>query len=259
MNNTYYNELKKLKILDNERIKEIYTRVENGDSSQINEIITGNLKFVVSIAKKYYENLANKTVIELDDLISEGNYGLIEACHKFKIEFGVRFSTYAVYWIKKQILNSINQNESTIRIPANRLQANRRIRKAINQLYQQHQYQPSQRELEELELFTDKELDDYFNQQQKIIAVEDQYNIEDVIENTDEADYQFELKRKIKIALKYLTPKERIYIRMKFGIDQSPASHQEINKALNVTKQRASQLRTSALAKLKDMLGNAAI
>lgn len=254
MNNTYYNEIKRLKTFDNEKIKEIYARVENGEPKAINEIITGNLKFVVLIAKKYYHTINNKSIIELDDLISEGNFGLIKACSLFKLEHGVRFSTYAVYWIRKYIQDSINQNEAAIRLPQKILLANRRIKKIINQLYQTNQYEPTRIELENLEMFTKQEIETYFLQK-KITNIDDQYHIEDELENADDKDYQTELKRKIVFALRYLTPKERLVIRMKFGIDQQPAQPQQIWDTLKVTRQRTNQITQSALAKLKDILG----
>ncbi|MCG2611519.1 sigma-70 family RNA polymerase sigma factor [Flavobacterium sp. SM15] len=259
MNNTYYNELRKLKTLDNEKVKDIYTRYQNGDANAINEIITGNLRFVVTIAKSYHKSITNKSIIELDDLISEGNIGLIQAATKFNLDFGVRFSTYAVFWIRKQIQYTINQHEDLIRLPANKLQANRKIKRMINQLYQDNQYQPTRTELEDLELFNTSEIDTYFQQQQKLISIDDQYNVEDVVENTDEFDYQFELKRKIKFALKYLTPKERLAIRMKFGIDQQPSTPTEIYEALQVSKQRVGQINQSALLKLRAILGTPVI
>ena len=111
MNNIYYNELSKIKQLNDEQITNIYTRYNNGESNAINEMIEANLKFVVVIAKQYYQTINSANIITLDDLICEGNIGLIQACQKFKLEFGVKFSSYAVYWIRKTIQESIIKNK----------------------------------------------------------------------------------------------------------------------------------------------------
>jgi RNA polymerase primary sigma factor len=256
MNNTYYNDLRKLKTINDEKVKEIYTRIDAGDSNAINEIIQANLRFVVMIAKQYYKIINKENIIELDDLISEGNIGLILAAQKFKVEFGVKFSTYAVHWIRKTIQETIEKNSDIIRLPVNKIIANRKIKKIANQLYQSNQCEATKEQLEELELFTKQEIDEYFNQK-NIISIETQFNIEDIIEvDNDSIEFQSEMKRKISLALKHLTPKERMIIKMTYGIDQTPLQPAEIWKILGISRQRISQLRIRALNKLKVRLKN---
>lgn len=252
MNNIYYNELSKFKQLSDEQITNIYTRYNNGEPNAINEMIEANLKFVVVIAKQYYQTINSANIITLDDLICEGNIGLIQACQKFKLEFGVKFSSYAVYWIRKTIQESIIKNKDNIRSPSNLIESDRKILKAVKELFQKNESEVTKENIQDLGLFNDNEIKHYFTSKQ-VISIDTQFNVEDTIQENifDEAA---ELKRKIAFALKYLTPKEKQLIKMIYGIDQEPSTPSEIWEVLGVTRQRITQLKKSALNKLKDIL-----
>ena len=252
MNTIYYKELKKFNTLSNEKIKDIYHRYESGDENAINEMIEGNLKFAVLIAKRYYQTVKSENIIEMDDLISEANIGLILAAKKFNPSLGVKFSTYAVFWIMKQIQLSIKKNNSNIRIPINLYESDRKILKAISELFQKTENEITKSEIEALDLFSKNEIDHFFTNKH-IIRIDSTFEPSD--ENIEiNFDDNAEMKRKINVALKHLTPKEKIMIEMTFGINQEPASPNEIWDVLGVTRARAWQLKTSALEKLNNIL-----
>tara|TARA_R110000796_G_scaffold18980_3_gene57156 strand:- start:104 stop:910 length:807 start_codon:yes stop_codon:yes gene_type:complete len=110
----YFKEVSKSELLTIEKEVEIATRIQQGDENAINELVEGNLKFVISIAKEY-QGLG----LPLSDLISEGNYGLIKSALNFDPTRGFRFISYAVHWVKMYIIKSLNDNSRIIRLPVN--------------------------------------------------------------------------------------------------------------------------------------------
>ena len=114
--NNYFKDINKLKIeiLTPEQEVELAKKIQDGDEKAINDLVKANLKFVVSIAHEYKGKGVN-----LSDLVSEGNYGLIKAAKRFDHTRGFRFISYAVWWIKQSILQCLNEHARTIRLPVN--------------------------------------------------------------------------------------------------------------------------------------------
>ena len=110
----YFKDINKSDLLTIEQETEIANRIQNGDKEAIDELVKGNLKFVISVAKEF-QGLG----LPLPDLISEGNLGLIKSATRFDPTRGFRFISYAVYWIKQSIMQSLNENSRMIRLPAN--------------------------------------------------------------------------------------------------------------------------------------------
>ena len=110
----YFKEVKKSVILTPSQEIDLAKRIKKGDTKAITELVEANLNFVISIAKDYQgQGLA------LSDLINEGNYGLIKAAHRFDHKRGFKFISYAVWWIKQSIIQSLNDNARVVRLPAN--------------------------------------------------------------------------------------------------------------------------------------------
>jgi RNA polymerase primary sigma factor len=112
--NRYFKDVKKSEGLSTEKEKELAKRIQEGDTKAIDELVEANLKFVVTIAKEFQGQ-----GLPLPDLISEGNYGLIKAAYKFDHTKGFKFISYAVWWIRQSILQSLNDNARIIRLPTN--------------------------------------------------------------------------------------------------------------------------------------------
>jgi RNA polymerase sigma factor (sigma-70 family) len=114
LNNTYYNDLRKRKPLSEEQIKELYTYISTGNTQAINTLVESNLRLVVLLAKNYYKSTKSDNIIEFDDLVMEGNIGLIKAVKQFNPNKGIKFSTYARFWIDAKIINFISNNSNQV-------------------------------------------------------------------------------------------------------------------------------------------------
>jgi len=114
--NKYFRDIKKNKLLTHEEEIELAKRIQNGDSEAVNQLVNANLKFVISIAKNYQNQ-----GLPLNDLINEGNEGLVKAAYKFDYTKGFRFISYAVWWIKQSILQSLNDHSRIVRLPVNQI------------------------------------------------------------------------------------------------------------------------------------------
>ena len=110
----YFKDVRKSVILTPDEEVELAKKIKKGDAKAIDKLVKANLKFVISIAKDYQNQ-----GLPLSDLISEGNYGLIKAANRFDHKRGFRFISYAVWWIRQSILQSLNDNARMVRLPAN--------------------------------------------------------------------------------------------------------------------------------------------
>ena len=130
----YFNDLSKEETITPEEEAELARRIRQGDNVALEKLVKANLRFVISVAKQYQ----NRN-IPLNDLINEGNIGLIKAAHKFDETKGFKFISYAVWWIRQSILQAINNHSKIVRIPANKKGHFNQIKKAYSafeQLYE---------------------------------------------------------------------------------------------------------------------------
>ena len=123
----YFKDVKKTNTLTPDQEVELAVRIKNGDKSAIDELVTANLKFVISVAKEYQGQ-----GLTLSDLINEGNYGLIKAATRFDHTRGFKFISYAVWWIKQSIIQSLNENSRMVRLPANVINKISKLNKEIS-------------------------------------------------------------------------------------------------------------------------------
>lgn len=221
----YLKDIRSIKIISLERENEIFNLIQGGNLNEIQieelkkELIIGNLKFVISIAKKY-QNIG----LDIPDLISEGNIGLISAMNHFDYKKGVRFITYASYWIKESIIKSVNENSRLVRLPVNVIKES--IRK---------------KPLEESNIIENKQFK----------VVNDDL-LSDIIPG-DESDIPgYSLyKNDILNILNTLDERERFIIISSFGLQSEPKTLEEISKHLNISKERVNQIKQKSLIKLK--------
>ena len=142
--NLYLSDLSKLPVLSREQEIQLFKDYKQGDKRQQEKLITHNLRFVVSIAK-YYQNMG----LLLEDLIEEGNIGLIRQLSKYDPSMDLRFITYQVWWIKQQMMYALSLYSRQIRLPQNRILELDRIYKYIGDYEQRHMYLPSIEEIAE--------------------------------------------------------------------------------------------------------------
>jgi RNA polymerase primary sigma factor len=202
------------------------------------ELLEGNLRFVITVAKQYQNQ-----GIDLSDLIAEGNFGLMKAIKNFDWTKNNRFISYAVWWIKQSILQSLNENSRTIRLPVNVVQ----------------DMQKEKRQIEN----TNKELSSKFANLPKIIDLdmhinEDGDTLIDVIknENVESPDEIFStqdtLKEKMMSIMSVLDERERTIVEDYYGLSGTPRTLEDIGMDFSLTKERVRQIKEKALRKLRN-------
>ena len=128
----YFKDLKNVELLSGEEQNELAVKAKSGDKDALDRLVKSNLRFVVTVAKEYqYSN------IPLEDLISEGNIGLIKAVDKFDVSKKIKFISYAVWWVRQSIIQSIYENGSIVRLPVNRININNKINKTKDILFKE--------------------------------------------------------------------------------------------------------------------------
>ena len=254
----YLQDIAKERLITPEEEVELAQRIKDGDQQALDRLVRANLRFVVSVAKQYQNQ-----GLSLQDLIDEGNLGLIKAAQRFDETRGFKFISYAVWWIRQSILQAVAEQARIIRLPLNQVGAISKLKKTAAMLEQEYQRKPSTAEIaKELDLpeskvqgmmgmnmhqiSTDAPLDD-----------DDEGNFLDVYVDhdsvaTDEAVENESDNNAIKRSLSMLTDKERQVINMYYGIDTAREySLDEIALNLGISRERTRQIRDRALKRLK--------
>ena len=240
-----------------EREVELSNKIKSGSLRAKNELVEANLRFVVSVAKQYVGR-----GLDISDLVSEGNIGLIKAAEKFDATKGVKFISYAVWWIRQSILQSLADNSRTIRLPLNQINSLNKIRECQSKLEQSLNRVPTSLELaNELGLDLDKvELSLQSSQYVRSLDTpvsfdEESITLLDTISSDSQSDEVCQLdslKSEIMSLLLRLNTKERMVIEMSFGLGgKSEMSISEISEVLGVGPERCRQIKKAAIDKLK--------
>jgi len=242
----YLKDVRKSEIIDSEKEIELAKRIQEGDSEALNELISANLRFVISIAKEYQNQ-----GLPLADLISEGNYGLITAAKRFDHTKGFRFISYAVWWIKQSIIQSLNENSRTVRLPANVINKLSKIKKEIDEFEKKFERKPLDgQEVEVIFHPTVTSLNSMINEDgdELIEIIEDPNSIRP----DEDINSQEEIKDNINKILSVLSEREKSIIEMYFGLNGSPLTLEEIGEEFNLTKERIRQIKEKAIRKIRN-------
>lgn len=249
--NRYLKDIKKYPLLTDEEEKELFANLTKENSDKI---IQSNLRFVVSIAKQYQGK-----GIELADLISVGNTGLLKALDKFNPTIGCKFISYAVWWIRQSILEEIVTNGKTIRVPANKVANNIRIIRAATTFEQEHGFPPSDDELAEMLDIDIEELNQALKS--NIVVLNDSIQNPDgeeesifdsiIIDDYTEESVLNDIKTAVNAALEELNPVEKSIIRDFFGFDGEPKEISVIAELNDITVERVRQIKDKAIIKLR--------
>lgn len=239
----YLKELRQLPVITPEREKELAEIMKNPETTQaqrslINqELIEGNLRFVITVAKDYQGQ-----GIDLADLISEGNMGLIKAIDNFDWDKGYRFISYAVWWIRQSILQSLNEHSRTIRLPVNVVQD---VQRAKKQNIHVEEVNPKLSNLPYSVNFEQSVTDDG-DTLLDFIADTETPMADELVDGEDA------LKNELLKIMDVLDERERIIITEYFGMNGMARTLEDIGSDFNLTKERVRQIKESALRKLRN-------
>ena len=254
----YLREIARIPLLSAQRELELAKRVERGERNARNHLIEANLRLVVSIAKRYVGQ-----GLPLEDLIGEGNIGLIRAVVKFDPSKGFRFSTYATWWIKQAITRSILEGTRTVRLPVYIMEEVMRVKRMTRQLYQELGHEPTVAEIGERLGVTADRVTELLVWAEKVFSLdapltdEEENSLSDLIEDqsaegpSESADREM-LREEVRRALSSLTLRERQVIELRFGlVDDHDYTLEEVGRQLNVTRERVRQIEERAIRKLR--------
>lgn len=256
--NLYLKDISHVKMLTPEEEKEIAFKARAGDKRARDRLIAANTRFVVSVAKQYQGQ-----GLDLEDLIAEGNIGLVKAVDKFEPERGYKFISYAVWWIRQSIMQALSDKSRTIRLPVSHLQVYNKIKKATTEFLNENEREPSLTELEELTGIPESKIITIINANNKMVSVdsplkeEDDSTFIDIIPNqnipkTDATIIKESKNKEMREILKELSPRSHDVIRMYFGIECSPLTLEQIADRFGVHSERVRQIKEESLNIIKD-------
>lgn len=238
---------------------ELARRIKQGDKSALDRLVRANLRFVVSVAKQYHNQ-----GVELTDLISEGNLGLVKAAEKFDETRGFKFISYAVWWIRQAIQQAIPEQSRVVRLPQNRLGEISKVRKAMLDFEQEFMRQPSNEELAEILGMSVEKIADALSYNSLSLSLdapfggeEDDGCLLDVVSSSDAPRPDELLSRNESLAievqrvLSQLEEREREVLQKSFGIGCSEMTLEEIAEEYNLTRERVRQIKEKAVRRLK--------
>ena len=240
----YLRDIRKIKVMTVERERELAKKMKSDDTPQSEkqrieqELIQGNLRFVITVAKQYQNQ-----GLDLSDLIAEGNLGLMKAIKNFDWNKDLRFISYGVWWVKQSIIQSLNDNARTIRLPVNVVQDLQRAKKEVEQ--------------------NGNKLEDRFASLPSMVDLdmninEDGDTLLDMISNKDaeQPDAIFDtkdiLKDKMLNLLNVLDEREKSIVGDYFGLTGTPRTLEDIGSDFGLTKERVRQIKEKALRILRN-------
>lgn len=259
---SYLKDISKYPILDSDEIIRLIGEAQKGDDIAREKIIKSNLRFVVTIAKQFQNR-----GIPLMDLISSGNEGLMKAIDKFDPTRGVTFLSYAVWWIRQSIYNSIYWQAREIRLPMSQQLLVISILDATNKFLQSHDRNPSSEELSEITDIPREQIDYLAQFSNKLVSVDDfiggdeeNSQVCDIIpdreELLDEQVNKSYVTKELENLLSKLTIREHDLLCMLFGIGMAPVNPKIIADMYGVGGERIRQMKEGALAKLRRRFSN---
>jgi RNA polymerase primary sigma factor len=254
----YFEEIGSEQPLSADEEVELAAKVRQGDSQALDKLLRANLRFVVSVAKKY-QNLG----LSLEDLINEGNIGLIKAAQRFDETRGFKFISYAVWWIRQTILQAISEYSRLVRLPLNVVGNLNKISKITTEFEQEYEREPTAEEVEEILVSENIDLDAIRQFKEGTMSINspvggsENGTLLDILSGSDDNDpgkilIQESFHQEVKRVLGTLEEREALVIRLYFGIDRElPMTLEEIGSLMNLTRERVRQIKEKALRKLK--------
>ncbi|MGV3708315.1 MAG: sigma-70 family RNA polymerase sigma factor [Gemmatimonas sp.] len=254
----YLRDISQYPLISREDEAELARRIRVDDKEALDKLVRSNLRFVVSVAKKYQNQ-----GVSLSDLINEGNLGLIRAAHKFDETKGIKFISYAVWWIRQAILQALAEQSRIVRVPLNRAGTLHRIGRRANALLQELGREATHAEIAEGMDITEEEVAKTMSISQVHLSLdapltpgEDNrlldYLADNINPTPDEQTFEKALTDAIIDSLASLKEREAKILRLYFGLDEAePMTLEEIGALLGITRERVRQIKEKALSRLR--------
>lgn len=243
----YLKDLRKVKVMTPERERELAERMMSNDITKrekeqiTKELLEGNLRFVITVSKQYQNQ-----GLDLPDLIAEGNYGLLKAIENFDWSKKLRFISYAVWWIRQSILQSLNENARTIRLPVNVVQELHKAKKEIDKM---NSSLPDKLSNLPYTVDLDSPLNDEGDTLMDLVVNHNATSPEDGLSNGET------IKDKLMSMLDVLDEREKVIIEDYFGLSGHTRTLEDIGNDFDLTKERVRQIKEKALRKLRNETG----
>ena len=254
----YLREISRYPLITREEEVELAQRIKRADPEALDKLVRSNLRFVVSVAKKYQNQ-----GVSLSDLINEGNLGLIRAAHKFDETKGIKFISYAVWWIRQAILQALAEQSRIVRVPLNRAGTLHRIGRRSSALLQELGREPTVEEIAEGMDISQEEVAKTLSISQAHLSLDapltpgEDNKLLDYLPDTnrlgpDEEIFEHALTESIEDVLRTLKEREGKILKLYFGLEGSdPMTLEEIGSLLGITRERVRQIKEKALARLR--------
>jgi len=252
----YLEEIAKFPLLTEKEEKALARRIPKDDREALQTLVQGNLKFVVSYAKRY-----SGMGLSLLDLINEGNLGLIEAAKRFDPERGVKFITYAVWWIRQSIIHALTQNSHVTNVPQKLSDEISSMKKKAERLKSTLGREPSREEIaqsmgmsvqdvEDLEILAEKRVSLSDRAHEGDLSMEEKLS-DELAPSVEQQIVKSSVERQVREMIAGLEDKEARVLKLRFGLEgKSPQTLQKIGNTLHLTRERVRQIEQRAIRKL---------
>ncbi len=254
----YLKEISQYPLIDKAEEASLAKGIKRGEEEALDKLVRSNLRFVVSVAKKYQNQ-----GVPLSDLINEGNLGLIRAAHKFDETKGIKFISYAVWWIRQAILQALAEQSRIVRVPLNRAGALHRIGRRSSALLHELGREPTVEEIADDLDISQQEVERTLAISQSHLSLDapitpgEDHRLLDYLPDQyapapEDETYDHALKDSVENALSSLKEREAKILRLYFGLDdQQPMTLEEIGALMGITRERVRQIKQKALIRLR--------
>lgn len=256
----YLQDISRVDMITPDEEVDLAKKIQNGDMEALEKLTKANLRFVVSVAKQYQNR-----GLSLQDLINEGNLGLIKAARRFDPSKGFKFISYAVWWIRQTIHQALAENSRLVRLPVNKINTMHKITQASSRLEQEFGREPTLEEVAELTQLKEEDVKISFQNYARTVSMDaplggedDDGSLYDVTEDEAAVSPETELfkqslKQEVSRTLSTLPPREADVLKYYFGLGamSQPMLVEEIARRLEISPERVRQIKDKAIRRLR--------